>query len=176
MAITFKKKEVVVEEVKAQLNKSQSVVVADYCGTKVSELSVLRSQARKAGVHVRVIKNTLIRRALEKTDFEVLQSHLTGPMIYAFSEDPVAAAKVFSDFSKDTEHFSLKLGALSQQGLLSEGDIKNLASLPSQEVLLSKLLEVLQAPIGQFARSLNEVPASLARVLTAVKAQKESAA
>ncbi|RZS85494.1 50S ribosomal protein L10 [Pigmentiphaga kullae] len=168
MSLNRQEKTVVVEEISAQVAKAQSIVIAEYRGLDVASVTVLRKQARESGVYLRVLKNTLARRAVTGTPFEGLSSQLTGPLMYAISADPVAAAKVLSDFAKSNDKLVLKGGALPN-GVMSVEGVKALASLPSREELLAKLLGTMQAPVAQFVRTLNEVPTKFVRGLAAVR-------
>ncbi|PWF20903.1 50S ribosomal protein L10 [Corticimicrobacter populi] len=174
MSLNRQEKAVVIEEVAAEIAKAKSVVVAEYRGLDVASVTVLRKTARESGVYLRVLKNTLVRRAVAGTSFEELSSQLTGPLMYAISEDPVAAAKVLSGFAKTNDKLVIKAGALPNS-VLDLAGIKALAELPSREELLAKLLGTMQAPIAQFARTLNEVPTKFVRGLAAVRDQKEAA-
>lgn len=174
MSLNRSEKAAVIEEVSAEVAKAQSIVVAEYRGLNVASVTVLRKQAREQGVYLRVLKNTLASRAVAGTPFEGLSSAMTGPLIYAISTDPVAAAKVLVDFAKTNPPLVLKAGSLPHSVMDAEG-IKALASLPSREELLSKLLGTMQAPIAQFVRTLNEVPTKFVRGLAAVRDQKEAA-
>ncbi|OVZ60274.1 50S ribosomal protein L10 [Pigmentiphaga sp. NML080357] len=168
MSLNRQEKTVVVEEIAAQVAKAQSIVIAEYRGLDVASVTVLRKQARESGVYLRVLKNTLARRAVAGTPFEGLSSQLTGPLIYGISADPVAAAKVLSDFAKTNDKLVLKGGAMPNSLMNVEG-VKALASLPSREELLAKLLGTMQAPVAQFVRTLNEVPTKFVRGLAAVR-------
>ncbi len=174
MSLNRQEKAVVIEEVSAQVAKAQSIIVAEYRGLDVASITVLRKTARESGVYLRVLKNTLARRAVANTAFESLSAQLTGPLIYAISEDPVAAAKVLAGFAKSNDKLVIKGGALPNS-LLNEAGVKALATMPSREELLSKLLGTLQAPIAQFVRTLNEVPTKFVRGLAAVRDQKQAA-
>lgn len=174
MSLNRTEKAAVIEEVSAQVAQAQSMVVAEYRGLDVASVTVLRKQAREQGVYLRVLKNTLARRAIAGTPFEGLSSGLTGPLIYGISADPVAAAKVLADFAKSNPNLVLKAGALPNS-VMDVNGVKALASLPSREELLSKLLGTMQAPIAQFVRTLNEVPTKFVRGLAAVRDQKEAA-
>lgn len=174
MSLNRTEKAAVIEEVSAQVAQAQSIVVAEYRGLDVASVTVLRKQAREKGVYLRVLKNTLARRAITGTPFEGLSSGLTGPLIYGISADPVAAAKVLADFAKSNPNLVLKAGALPNS-VMDVNGVKALASLPSREELLSKLLGTMQAPIAQFVRTLNEVPTKFVRGLAAVRDQKEAA-
>lgn len=174
MSLNRQEKAIVIEEITAQLVGAQSVVVAEYRGLDVAAVTVLRKTARESGVYLRVLKNTLARRALANTPFGGLSEQLTGPLIYAISTDPVGAAKVLSAFGKPNEKLVIKAGALPNSVLDANG-VKALASLPSREELLSSLLGTMQAPVAQFVRTLNEVPTKFVRGLAAVRDQKQAA-
>lgn len=168
MSLNRQEKTVVVEEISAQVAKAQSIVIAEYRGLDVASVTVLRKQARESGVYLRVLKNTLARRAVAGTPFEGLSTQLTGPLIYGISTDPVSAAKVLSGFAKINEKLILKGGALPDSVMSADG-VKALASLPSRDELLAKLLGTMQAPVAQFVRTLNEVPTKFVRGLAAVR-------
>lgn len=174
MSLNRQEKAVVIEEVSAVVAKAQSIVIAEYRGLDVASVTVLRKTARESGVYLRVLKNTLVRRAVAGTAFEPLTEQLTGPLIYSISEDPVAAAKVLASFAKSNDKLVIKAGALPNN-LLNQDGVKALATMPSREELLSKLLGTMQAPIAQFVRTLNEVPTKFARGLAAVRDQKAAA-
>ena len=174
MSLNRQEKAVVIEEVSAEVAKAQSIVIAEYRGLDVASVTVLRKTARESGVYLRVLKNSLARRAVAGTAFEPLAEQLTGPLIYGISADPVAAAKVLAGFAKSNDKLVIKAGALPNNLLNQEG-VKALATMPSREELLSKLLGTMQAPIAQFVRTLNEVPTKFARGLAAVRDQKAAA-
>ena len=174
MSLNRQEKAVVIEEVAAEIAKAQSIVIAEYRGLDVASVTVLRKTARESGVYLRVLKNTLVRRAVSGTPFEGMSEQLTGPLIYGISTDPVSAAKVLAGFAKSNEKLVLKGGALPNNVLNLEG-VKALAIMPSRDELLSKLLGTMQAPIAQFVRTLNEVPTKFARGLAAVRDQKQAA-
>ncbi|SOE46107.1 LSU ribosomal protein L10p (P0) [plant metagenome] len=174
MSLNRQEKAVVIEEVSAEVAKAKSIVIAEYRGLDVASVTVLRKTARESGVYLRVLKNTLARRAVNGTAFEQLSAQLTGPLIYGISDDPVKAAKVLADFAKSNDKLVIKAGALPNSLLTVDG-VKALANLPSREELLSKLLGTMQAPIAQFARTLNEVPTKFVRGLAAVRDQKAEA-
>ena len=174
MSLNRQEKAVVIEEVSAELAKAQSVIIAEYRGLDVASVTVLRKTARESGVYLRVLKNSLVRRAVAGTPFEGMSSQLTGPLMYAISTDPVAAAKVLSEFAKSNDKLVIKGGAMPNN-LLDVNGVKALATMPSREELLSKLLGTMQAPITQFVRTLNEVPTKFVRGLAAVRDQKEAA-
>jgi large subunit ribosomal protein L10 len=141
----------------------------------VDAVTKLRKQARGQGVQLRVLKNTLARRAVSGTPFAGLSDKMVGPLVYGFSADPVAAAKVLSGFARDHDKLVVKGGAMAHF-VLDEKGVKNLATMPSRDELLAKLMATMQAPIGQFVRTLNEVPSRLVRTLAALRDAKEKAA
>ena len=163
-----------IEEVSALVAKSSAIVVAEYRGLDVESVTKLRRQARGQGVHLRVFKNTLARRAIGGTAFEGLSDKLVGPLVYGFGSDPVAVAKVLSSFAKDNEKLAIKAGAMANF-VMDEKGVKTLATMPSREELLAKLMATMQAPIAQFVRTLNEVPSRLVRTLAAVRDAKQPA-
>ena len=174
MSLNRKEKAVVIEDVTTQVATAQSIVVAEYRGLDVASVTVLRKNARASGVYLRVLKNSLARKAIVGTPFEALSTKLVGPLIYAVSADPVAAAKVLSEFAKTNEKLAIKAGALPNS-VLDVNGVKALATMPSRDELLSKLLGTMQAPIAQFVRTLNEVPTKFVRGLAAVRDQKQAA-
>ncbi len=174
MSLNLDDKKTVVAEVSAEVANAQSIIVAEYRGLGVVDLTALRANARKSGVYLRVVKNTLVRRAIAGTPFEGLSAKLVGPMIYGISKDPVAAAKLLNDFAKGNDKLTIKIGAMPNYVMDAAG-VKALATMPSREELLSKLLGTMQAPITQFVRTLNEVPTKFVRGLAAVRDAKETA-
>lgn len=175
MGMNRQEKAAMVEEVSALVAGAQAIVVAEYRGLDVEAVTKLRKQARSQGVRLRVLKNTLARRAVSDTPFAGLADKLVGPLMYGFSADPVAAAKVLAGFAKDNDKLVVKGGAMPNS-VLDEAGVKALATLPSREELLAKLMATMRAPIGQFVRTLNEVPARLVRTLAAVRDAKEKQA
>jgi large subunit ribosomal protein L10 len=165
-------KQAVVAEISAKLAKAQAVIVAEYRGLNVERVTQLRSRARKSGLYLRVLKNTLARRAVQGTPFEKLSDQLTGPLMYGIAQDPVAGAKVMSEFSREHEHFVIRAGAMPN-AVMSAKDVKALALLPSREELLARLMGTMQAPIATLVRTLNEVPTKFVRALAALKDQRE---
>ncbi|AKJ69810.1 50S ribosomal protein L10 [Pandoraea thiooxydans] len=153
MALNLDDKKAVVAEVAAQVAGAQTVVLAEYRGITVGDLTQLRAKARQQGVYLRVLKNTLARRAVQETAFAGLAEQMTGPLIYGMSEDAVAAAKVLNDFSKTNEKLVLRAGSYDGQ-VLDKAGVQALANIPSREELLAKLLGVMQAPVSGFARAL----------------------
>ena len=175
MSLNRTEKAVVVEEIGAQVAGAQSIIVAEYRGLGVGAITGLRKQAREAGVYLRVLKNTLARRAIAGTPFEGLSGQLTGPLIYGISTDPVAAAKVLNDFAKGNDKLVVRAGAMPNF-VMDVAGVKALATMPSRDELLSKLLGTMQAPIATFVRTLNEVPGKFVRTLAAIEKQKAEAA
>jgi len=173
VGLNLSEKQAVVAEASAEIAKAQSIIVAEYRGLEVGQITSLRKKAREEGVYLRVLKNTLARRAVEGTPFAGLADKMVGPLIYGISPDPVAAAKVLSGFAKENDKLILKGGAMPNF-VMDVNGVKALASMPSREELLAKLMATMQAPIAQFVRTLNEVPTKFVRGLAAVLAQKES--
>ena len=168
MSLNLEQKQAVVSEIAAQLGKAQAVIVAEYRGLDVGAVTDLRVKARQSGVYLRVLKNTLARRAVKGTPFEKLSDQMAGPLMYGIAQDPVAGAKVLAAFAKDNELFVIKGGAMSN-ALMSAKDIKTLATMPSREELLAMLVGTMQAPVVKFVRTLNEVPGKFVRTLAAVR-------
>ena len=154
MGLNLNDKKAVVAEVSAQVADAQTIAIAEYRGIEVGDLTVLRKKARESGVYLRVLKNTLVRRAVADTQFAGLADQLVGPLIYSISADPVAAAKVLSDFAKTNDKLVLKAGSYAGK-VLDKAGVQALASVPSREELLSKLLYVMQAPVAGFVRALD---------------------
>ena len=175
MSLNIDEKKEVVAEVSARLKKAQAVVLAEYRGLAVEDITVLRSRARASGVYLRVLKNTLARRAVQGTPFEKLAEQMVGPLAYGISDDPVAAAKVLHAYAKANDKLVIKGGAMPGH-VMSAREVGQLATLPSREELLAKLLGTMQAPIARFVQTLNEVPGKFVRTLAAVRDAKEKAA
>jgi large subunit ribosomal protein L10 len=167
-------KKAVVAEVSAEVANAKSIIVAEYRGLEVVDLTILRANARKSGVYLRVLKNTLVRRAIAGTPFDGVADKLVGPLIYGISKDPVAAAKLLNDFAKGHDKLVIKAGSLPNY-VMDVAGVKALATMPSREELLSMLLGTMQAPITQFVRTLNEIPTKFVRGLAAVRDAKETA-
>jgi large subunit ribosomal protein L10 len=153
LSLNRSEKQVVIDEVTALAAKAQTLVVAEYRGITVADMTKLRTQARSNGVALSVLKNTLARRAVAGSSFEVGTDMMTGPLIYGFSEDAVAAAKVVADFAKTNDKLVIRGGVYSGKALDVNG-VKQLASIPSKEVLLAQLLGLMQSPISRTARVL----------------------
>ncbi len=175
MALNLEDKKALVAEVAEVAQKAQSVVAAEYRGLTVGQMTELRSKARKSGVYMRVVKNTLARKALAGTSFEAVGPKLKGPLVLAFSkDDPGAAARVVKDFAKANEKLKATLVSLGGQ-VLPGGDLEKVASLPTREQALSMLLGVLKAPITKLAGTLAAPASKLARTVAAVRDQKQAA-
>jgi len=172
LGLNLDEKKAVVAEVSAQVAQAQAVVVAEYRSLEVGAMTALRVRARKAGVYLRVLKNTLARRAVADTPFAGLSDKLVGPLAYGISADPVAVAKVLQEFAKENDKLVIKGGAMPNF-VMSAKDVANLASMPSREELLAKLLGTMQAPVATLVRTMNEVPSTFVRTLAAVKEAKE---
>jgi large subunit ribosomal protein L10 len=175
LGLNLEQKKAVVAEVSAQVATAQAIIVAEYRGLEVGVMTDLRAKARKAGVYLRVMKNTLVRRAVKDTPFDKLAEQMVGPLVYGISSDPVAGAKVLNDFAKANERFVIKAGGLPNS-VISAKEVTALANMPSREQLLATLLGTMQAPVVKFVQTLNEVPGRFVRTLAAVRDQKEKAA
>ncbi len=174
LGLNLDDKKAVVAEVSAELAGAQAVIVAEYRGLEVGKITSLRAEARKSGVYLRVLKNTLVRRAVEGTAFEGLSGQLVGPLIYGISKDPVSSAKVMQDFAKANDKLVIRAGSLPNYVMDADG-VKALASMPSREELLAKLLGTMQAPVTKFVQTLNEVPGKFVRTVAALRDSKETA-
>jgi large subunit ribosomal protein L10 len=175
VALGLEDKKAIVAEVKETATNALSVVIADARGVSVADLTALRKQARENKVAMRVVRNTLAKRAVEGTAFECIAPALVGPSLLAFSmEDPGAAARIFKDFARQVEAFEVKALAASGR-LMGPEQIDVLASLPTRDQAISMLMSVMQAPVAKFVRTINEVPGKLVRTLAAVRDQKQAA-
>lgn len=174
MALRLEEKQAIVAEVNQAAAIALSAVVSDYRGLTVGQMTDLRSKARQSGVYLRVIRNTLARRAVEGTEYECLQEAFTGPTLLAFSnEDPGAAARLLKDYAR--EHQALQVRALSVGGqLFGAQDIDRLAKLPTRDEALALLMAVMLAPVTKLARTFNDVPGRVVRVIAAVRDQKQA--
>lgn len=176
MALNLEDKKALVAEVNAVASKALSVVAAEYRGLTVTQMTDLRAKARAQGVYMRVVKNTLARKALAGTTFEPVGPSLKGPLVLAFSkDDPGAAARVIKDFAKGNEKLVATLVSIGGS-VLPGKDLEKVASLPTREQALSMFLGVLKAPIQKFVQTLAEPQAKLARTIAAVRDQKQAAA
>jgi len=162
VGLNLNDKKAVVAEISAKVASAQTIVLAEYRGIEVGHLTQLRAKARSGGVYLRVLKNTLARRAVEGTAFSALASEMTGPLIYAISEDAVAAAKIMQDFAKSNDKLVIKAGSYAGKPL-DKAAVVALANISTREVLISQLLGVMLAPVS-----------GMARVLAAVAAKKET--
>lgn len=175
MSLTLDEKKAVVAEVSGKLTDAQAAVLAEYRGLSVAQMTTLRRKAHDGKVYLRVVKNTLARRAVQGTSFECLQDQMSGPLAFAASSDPVTVAKILSEFAKDNAALKIKAGAMGGK-LMSLAQIQALAVLPGREQLLAQLLGTMQAPVRTFVQTLNEVPAKFVRALAAVRDAKAKAA
>ena len=174
VALNREEKAAVIEEVSAQVAQAGSIVLAEYRGLTVEKITQLRKQARESGVYLRVLKNTLVRRAVKDTPYEKLADQMVGPLMYGISADPVAPAKLIASFAKANEQLVLKGGAMPNV-VMDVAGVQALATMPSRDELLAKLLGTMQAPVATFVRTLNEVPTKFVRGLAAVRDKQEAA-
>ena len=175
MALKFPQKQAIVAEVAEVAAKAHSAIAAEYRGLTAEQMNQLRVEARKSGVYLRVVKNTLARRAIADTEFACMNEGLTGPLVLAFSQDePGAAARVMQDFAKSNKKPEVKLVALGGR-LLDPSDLDALAKMPTYEQALSMLMAVMKAPVEKLARTVNEVPGKLVRTVAAIRDQKQAA-
>jgi len=175
MALNIEQKKAVVAEVADVAGKALAAVAAEYRGLTVEEMTELRAQARKDGVFLKVAKNTLVRRAVEGTDYECMQDSLTGPLLFAFSmEDPGAAARLVKDYAKDHDNLIAKLVAVGGE-LYDVSELARLASLPTYDQALAMVMGVMKAPIEKFVRTLAEPHTKLVRTVAAVRDAKQAA-
>jgi large subunit ribosomal protein L10 len=175
LSLNLEQKQAMVAEVSAQLAQAQAVVLAEYRSLQVGEMTELRRRARGSGVYLRVLKNTLARRAVADTPFKGLAEQMVGPLAYGISSDPVAVAKVLQEFAKGNDKLVIKAGAMPNI-MMSAKEVANLAQMPSRPELLAMVLGTMQAPVAKFVRTLNEVPGKFARTLAAIRDQKEKQA
>ena len=174
MGLDLQQKEAVVAEVAKQVSSAQAIVLAENRGMPVADMTRLRAKARASGVYFRVVKNTLVRRAVAGTPFEKLSDRMVGPLAYGIGRDPVAVAKVLNDFAKGNEKFVITAGAMPGQ-VMSAKDVAALAALPSREELIAKLMGTMQAPVAKLVRTMNEVPGKFVRTLAAVRDARPAA-
>lgn len=175
MALNFAQKEAIVAEVAEVAKNAFAAVGAEYRGLTVEQMTRLRVEARKAGVYVRVVKNTLARRALQDTDFACMSAGLKGPLVLAFSQqDPGSAARVMEAFAKDHSKVEVRLIALGGK-LLNPSELGNLAKMPTRDQAISLLMAVMKAPVQKLAATINEVPGKLVRTIAAIRDAKEAA-
>ena len=164
MSLNLQQKQAVVAEVSAQVGQAQTIVLAEYRGLEVVDITRLRADARKSGVYFRVLKNTLARRAVQGTPFEALAEKMVGPLVYSISADAIAAAKVVHDFTKTNDKLVIKAGAMAGS-VMSAEQVKVLAATPSRNELIARLMATMNATTGTFVRT-----------LAAIRDQKEAAA
>lgn len=174
MSLNLEQKKAAVAEIGAQVAQAQAIVLAEYRSLPVVEMTALRKKAREAGVYFRVLKNTLVRRAVADTPFMGLADKMTGPLAYGISADPVAVAKVLQDFAKANDKLVITAGAMPGS-MMSPKQVATLASMPSRQELLAMLVGTMQAPVVKFVQTLNEVPGKFVRTLAAVHAAKHDA-
>lgn len=172
---SVERKQQTVDQVSAQLTSTQALIVAEYRGLTVGAMTSLRARARSSGVNLRVLKNTLARRAVRGTQFEKLSEQMAGPLIYGFAQDPVAGAKVLADFARENERFVIRGGAMSN-AVMSAAEVKVLATMPGRPELLARLAGTMQAPMAKLVRTLNEVPGKFVRTLAALRDAREKTA
>ena len=174
MSLSLAEKQAVVAEVNEVAANAHSAIAAEYRGLSVAQMTTLRAMARKQNVYLRVVKNTLAKRAVVGTDFECMQEVLVGPLMLAFSQDdPGAAARVFKDFLKARENDKLVVKSLSiGRKVLPANELDRLSSMPTKEEAISLLMACMRAPLDKFVRTLNEVPGKLVRTIEAVRMQK----
>ncbi len=175
MSLSIEEKKALVGEISTQLAGAQAVILAEYRGLPVAGMTELRAKARQSGVYLRVLKNTLARRAVADTPFAGLAEHMVGPLAYGISADPVAVAKVLNEFAKANEAFVIKAGAMANY-VMSAKDVTSLASMPSREQLIATLMATMQAPVAKLVRTMNEVPSGFVRAVAAFRDQKEKQA
>jgi large subunit ribosomal protein L10 len=176
LGLNLEQKQAVVAEVSAQVATAQAIVLAEYRSLPVGNMTELRKRARNSGVYLRVLKNTLARRAVADTPFAGLSDQMVGPLAYGISSDPVAVAKVLHEFAKDNnEKFVIKAGCMPNL-MMTPKEVGDLARMPSRQELLATLVATMQAPVTKLVRTLNEVPTKFVRAAAAVRDQKEKAA
>ena len=175
MSLNLEQKQAAVAEISAQVATAQAIVLAEYRSLPVGDMTSLRKKARESGVYFRVLKNTLARRAVADTPFKELADKMSGPLAYGISSDPVAVAKVLNEFAKSNDKLVITAGAMPGS-MMTPQQVAALASLPSREELLAKLVGTMQAPITKFVQTLNEVPGKFVRTMAALHDQKATEA
>ena len=174
MALRLSQKQEIVAEVKREAGEAQAVILADYRGMTVDEMTGLRRKARDSGVYLKVVRNTLARRAVAGTEYECLNDELVGPTLLAFSRgEPGSAARLLKDCARDYDSLRVKTLSIGGQ-LLDAGQLDRVAQLPTREEALALLMAAMQAPIAKLARTVAEIPGKLARTLAAIRDAKES--
>jgi len=175
LSLNLEDKKAVVAEIAKQVNAAQAIVMAENRGLPVAAFTKLRKQARDSGVYLKVLKNTLVRRAVADTPFSELAGKMSGPLTYGMGPDPVAVAKVLNDFAKGNDKFVILAGGMPNS-VMSAKQVSALANLPSRDELLAKLMGTMQAPITKFVQTLNEVPSRFVRTLAAVRDKQAAGA
>lgn len=175
MGLNRQDKAAVIEEIRGAVANTASIVIAEYRGLTVEAVTKLRANAREQGVQLRVVKNTLVRRAVEGTPYADLADQFVGPLVYGFAADPVAPARVLVKFAKENDKLVIKGGAMPGQ-VMDVAAIEQLATMPSRDELLAKLMATMNEPIAKFVRTLNEVPARFVRTVAAYRDAQEKAA
>jgi large subunit ribosomal protein L10 len=175
LSLNLQQKEAVVAEVAKEISGAQAIILAENRGMTVADVTRLRANARASGIYFRVVKNTLVRRAVVDTPFASLADKMSGPLAYGIGTDPVAVAKVLNDFAKGNDKFVITGGAMPGH-VMSAKDISTLAAMPPRAELLAKLVGTMQAPIAKLVRTMNEVPGKFVRTLAAVRDAKQAAA
>lgn len=174
MSLSFDQKKAVIGEVTKAIASAQAGILAEYRGLNVAQITALRTEARNTGVWIKVVKNNLAKRVIQGSDFECLTDHFTGPVIFSTAEDPVAVAKVMSNFAKDNDDLKITVGAMNG-ALIDSAMIQNLSKLPGRDELIAKLMGTIQAPIQKLVSTLSEVPGKCVRTLSAVAEAKQAA-
>ena len=173
--LTLDEKKAIVADMASRTAQAQSAIAAEYTGLSVADMTTLRASARQAGIYLRVVKNTLARRALENTEFDCMRTALQGPLILAFSgDDPAAGARVMTDFAKQNDKLVIKVVALRNK-LLTVADAERLAKMPTKDEAIGILMAVMKAPVEKLARTLAEPANKLARTLAAVRDKQQAA-
>jgi len=175
LGLNLEQKQAVVAEISAEVAKAQAIVLAEYRSLKAGEMTDLRRKARSSGVYLRVLKNTLARRAIADTPFAGLSEKIVGPLAYGISGDPVAVAKVLHEFARGNEKLVIRAGAMPNV-VMSAGEVRDLAGLPSRAELLSILMATINAPVAKFVRTINEVPGKFVRTVAALRDRKQEQA
>lgn len=175
MGLNMEQKQAVVAEVSAEVAKAQAIVLAEYRSLKAGEMTDLRRKARSSGVYLRVLKNTLARRAIADTPFAGLSEKMVGPLAYGISSDPVAVAKVLHEFARGNEKLVIRAGAMPNV-VMSPKEVGDLARMPGRAELIAMLMATIKAPVAKFVRTINEVPARFVRTVAALRDQKQKQA
>jgi large subunit ribosomal protein L10 len=175
LGLNLEQKQAVVAEVSAEVAKAQAIVLAEYRSLRVGEMTDLRKKARNSGVYLRVLKNTLARRAVADTPFAGLSEKMVGPLAYGISSDPVAVAKVLHEFARGNDKFVIKAGAMPNV-VMSPREVGDLAKMPNRAELIAMLMGTMKAPVAKFVRTLNELPGRFVRTVAAVRDQKQQQA